>query len=195
MKSLFKKIIFLSFTCVFASGGFDNGTAIRKGIFQLDLTWNPFDKINYGQSYAVLAYGFTDNLNFHGYLSKHAPDYYTWYSGLLYQFYRNNNLDLSTAFGIRKRIDKNWTDIFLPQILYTIRISDKTSVGGSIVNVSRGKIDNSLGTSLDIGVTYKLPINTKFTQSISITIGGFHPATWEPKSYFLPTYSFDILFK
>jgi len=195
MKSLSKIIIILSFTCAYASGGFDNGTAIKKGSFQLDLTWNPFNKINYGQSYVVLAYGFTNKLNFHGYLSKHVPGYYTWYSGVFYQFYRNKNLDLSTAFGIRKRIDKNWTDYFFPQILYTIRFTDKTSIGGSIVNVGREKIDNSLGISLDIGVTFKLPINTKATESISITIGGFRPATWKPKTYILPTYSLDILFK
>ena len=35
----------------------------------------------------------------------------------------------------------------------------------------------------------------KLIESISIGVGVFHPTTWKPKQYFLPTYSIDIKFK
>ena len=52
MKSI---LIYLLFFTSFAmcSGAFDNGTATGKGKFKLDLTWNPFNKLINGQSYAV----------------------------------------------------------------------------------------------------------------------------------------------
>ena len=46
-RNLTYMILFLSI--VFASGGYDHGSSTGKGKFQIDLTWNPFNKINYGQ--------------------------------------------------------------------------------------------------------------------------------------------------
>ena len=55
-----------------ASGGFDHGTATGKNKLQIDLTINPFDLIENGQSYIVLSYGLSNTLDFHSYLS-HEP--------------------------------------------------------------------------------------------------------------------------
>ncbi len=191
------KLIYLiiSISIVFASGGYDNGTAINKNKFKLDLTWNPFDKIYYGQTYAVLRYGVTDKFNFQGYISKHPGKYFTWYTGLFYQFYKSSKLDLSTAVGIRKRFDKSWTHLFFPQLLYTYNINDKFSIGGSVVNVLNPSEKLNYGSTIDITFLHKLNYQSEIIESISIGIGGFHPVTWKSKSYFLPTYSIDISFK
>ena len=79
--------LLLFFSVLFGSGGFDNGTATGRGKLQLDLTWNPFDKIEFGQTYVIGSYGITDRFDFHGYISRHPEHYYTWYGGLFYQFY------------------------------------------------------------------------------------------------------------
>ena len=87
-----KFIYFILFTTqLFASGAYDNGTSTGKGKFKFDLTWNPFDLIDYGQSYIVSSYGLTDKLDFHGYLSKHPENYYSYYFGIFYLFDIRNN--------------------------------------------------------------------------------------------------------
>ena len=186
---------FLFFSVLFGSGGFDNGTATGRGKFQLDLTWNPFDKIEFGQTYGVISYGITDRFDLHGYISRHAGPYYTWYGGLFYQFYNSNKINLGTAIGIRKRFDESLTHLFSPQMLYTVKIKEKISIGGSIVNVYNYNSKKNFGPTLDISLGYRLPVQTNNIESITINVGGFHPVTWKPDAYFLPTYSIDINFR
>ena len=190
------KFIFLliAATTLFASGGYDNGTSTGKGKFQLDLTWNPLNKIDFGQTYFVMSYGLTNKLDVHGYISNHADNYQTWYGGIFYQFFRSKKLHLATAIGIRKRFNRNRIDVFTPQLLYTVNLTDRIYIGGSFVDVRSQNLDNKYGTSIDIGVFYRLKYQTKNIESISISFGGFHPATWNPGTFFLPTYSIDIKF-
>ena len=112
-------VLLLSSPRVWCSGGFDNGTATGKGIFQLDLTWNPFKITDFGQSYAVVSYGITNKFDIHGYISQHTDNYKTWYGGFFYQFLKTKKIDLATSIGIRRRFDKGWTHLFYPQLLYT----------------------------------------------------------------------------
>ena len=187
--------LLLFYSVLFGSGGFDNGTATGKGKFQLDLTWNPFDNIKYGQTYGILSYGITDNFDFHGYFSRHSEPYYTWYFGLFYQFFKSDKIHLATATGIRKRVDKEWTHIFSPQLLFTTIITDKLTLGGSIVNVYDYDSKNNIGVAVDLALGYKINVKSKKIDSITINIGGFHPVTHdELKTYFLPTYSIDFRF-
>ena len=191
-----KLLYFILFTAtVFGSGGYDNGTATGKGKFRLDLTWNPFDRFKSGQTYAVMSYGLTNRLDMHGYISNHISGYQTWYGGIFYQFLKTKKLDLATAVGIRRRFDQNWTHVFLPQLLYTAIITDKLYLGGSFVDIRNQKSGIRYGTALDVGIFYRLKYETKRIESISIGIGAFHPSTWNPNSYFLPTYSVDLKFK
>ena len=90
-----RKLISLSLFCsiLFASGGFDNGTATGRGRFKFDLTWNPFDKIDFGQTYCVFSYGITDRFDFHGYFSRHPGPFYTWYAGGFFQFHKSKKID------------------------------------------------------------------------------------------------------
>ena len=187
--------LFLFFTVIFGSGGFDNGTATGRGKLQLDLTWNPFDKIEFGQTYVIGSYGITDRFDFHGYISRHPGPYYTWYGGLFYQFYKSKKLDLASAVGIRKRFDEKGAHIFAPQLLYTGKITDKICIGGSVLNIRNYESSENYGLTFDIALGYKIPFQSEKVESISINFGGFHPATWEPDTYFLPTYSIDIKFK
>lgn len=193
---MLKKLIyiFLFISLLFGSGGYDNGTATGKGRFKFDLTWNPFNKINFGQSYVVGSYGITDKFDFHGYISTNKNNYSTYYFGLFYQFY-NNNIHLATAFGIRKKINGKLNDVFLPQLLYTIPLSKKIDLGGSIVNVYNLNDSLNKGTAIDIGLYYKLNYKTNYIQNISLGISVFHPVTWSSKTFFVPTYSVDLHFK
>lgn len=189
-------LIIINISIIFASGGYDNGTSTGKGKFQLDLTWNPFNLISFGQSYAVLSYGITSKLDIHSYYSKHKSGFDTWYAGIFYQFYDSERLDLATAVGVRKRVDEDWTHAFFPQLLYSAFISERSYIGGSFVNVSNlSPKKEKYGTAIDIAYFYKLKYKTKLIESISIGVGVFHPTTWKPKQYFLPTYSIDIKFK
>ena len=194
---MLKKLIyiFLFISLLFGSGGYDNGTATGKGRFKFDLTWNPFNKINFGQSYVVGSYGITDKFDFHGYISTNKNNYSTYYLGLFYQFYNNNNIHLATAFGIRKKINGKLNDVFLPQLLYTIPLSKKIDLGGSIVNVYNLNDSLNKGTAIDIGLYYKFNYETKYIQNISLGISAFHPVTWSSKRFFVPTYSVDLHFK
>ena len=178
-----------------ASGAYDNGTATGKGQFQIDLTWNPFDRFNFGQTYAVISYGITQHLDLHGFISHHPEGYQSWYGGLFYQFLDLKRLHLATALGIRRRFNKDWTHLFVPQLLYTGFITDRLYFGGSFVAVKKIDKMKSLGTAVDVGVFYRLKFETKLIESISIGFGGFHPTTWTPSTYFLPTYSIDFKFR
>jgi len=189
--------IFLLFLPIFliASGGYDNGTATGKGQFQLDLTWNPFDQLDFGQSYVVMSYGLTHRLDIHGYISHHTEGYETWYGGIFYQFLKTKKIDLATAVGIRRKFNEKLIHVFAPQLLYTIRLNDNLYLGGSFVIVNNQNPEDRFGIAVDVGAFYRLKYETKRIESISIGISGFHPATWKPDTYFLPTYSINIKFK
>tara|TARA_Y100000590_G_scaffold292814_1_gene329760 strand:+ start:78658 stop:79302 length:645 start_codon:yes stop_codon:yes gene_type:complete len=210
-KNIYKTILYLlklisnklSFTFLFiiiisianANGGFDNGTATGKNKFQIDITYNPFGKISFGQSYSVISYGFTDYLDFHGYISNHQEGFNSWYGGIFYQFLNHEKIHLATAVGIRGRFDlSNFQHIFLPQLLYTVLITDRISIGGSFVNVYDKPEEYNYGFAKDISISYKLRYKNKSIENVSLTVGLFNPVTWEPKSNFVPTYSIDIKF-
>tara|TARA_Y100000590_G_scaffold403368_1_gene490043 strand:+ start:1236 stop:1796 length:561 start_codon:yes stop_codon:yes gene_type:complete len=184
-------------TIIFAfdSGAFDHGTSTGKGKFQLDLTLNPFNKFQFGQSYFVIGYGITENLDLHGYISNHYNGDFSYYGGVYYQFINNKIFDLASAVGFRKKIEADWVHLFFPQLLYSIKINKKIKIGGSIVNVKDLNKKVSFGNTLDIGVYYLTNYQSETIESLSICISAFHPVTWEPKQYFLPTYSIDIKFK
>jgi hypothetical protein len=200
-----KILLLLLPICLTASGGYDNGTAAGKGQFQIDLTWNPFDWINFGQTYIVMSYGLSHRFDIHGYVSHHTGGYETWYGGVFYQFLKTKRMDLATAVGVRRQFDENWIHLFAPQLLYTIHLNDRLNLGGSVVNIMESLVDKStrdkdkrlskLGVAMDVGVFYRLKYKSQKIESVSIGIGGFHPVTWKPDTYFLPTYSINIKFK
>ena len=188
-----------STTILSASGGYDNGTATGKGKVGLDLTWNPFNYFPEGQSYIVLSYGFTDKFDIHGYYSIPANGSDNYYLGLFYQFYKNNNLDLATAVGIRHYRSKSSRHLFTPQLLYTLYVFNGLRVGGSLV-VLRDIEKNYklLGTTVDISLIIPLfksaSINGR-VNSVDFCIGAFKPLLCEPAhGEWYPTYSFDIKF-
>jgi hypothetical protein len=115
-------ILSLNIVPLFPSGGYDHGTATGKGLWEFDITWNPFNMFEQGQSYVVLGYGFTDRLDIHGYYSIHTEGFHSYYTGLFYQFLKSNKLDLATAAGMRTNRKNNNSDLFLPQLLYTIKL-------------------------------------------------------------------------
>ena len=191
-------ILFLFSHLLWASGGYDHGTATGKGKLELDLTWNPQDRIKHGQTYAVISYGITDRLDLHGYVAHHQGGFETWYTGIFYQFLDRKSLDLATAVGIRRRFDKNWTHLFFPQLLYTIYASENIYLGGSLVNLMDDMVwknGKSMGVTIDFALFFKIQYQSKLVESIAVGFGGFHPVTYKPDSYFLPTYSIDIKFK
>ena len=194
-----------------ASGGFDHGTAAGKGNWDISLTWNPFNYFDQGQSYAVLGYGLTNRLDIHGYYSYTHIGNNNYYGGFSYQFYKSKRLDLSTAIGIRKYRNEKTTHLFLPQLLYTVRISDRIGIGGSWVKIkdksgslfdkstrdkdtSTGSVKGKLGVAKDVFLMVKIYESEKY--KIDITSGGFNPVLWEPKDEdWYPTYSIDIKIK
>ncbi len=194
---ILKKLIplFLFFANLFASGGYDHGTAAGKGNWDISLTWNPFNYFEQGQSYAVLGYGLTDRLDIHGYYSYTHRGNDNYYGGFSYQFYKSKRVDLSTAIGMRKYRHESTTHLFFPQLLYTVHLSDKVSVGGSLVNIKGGMIkDKSKGVAKDVFLMVKIYENEKY--KIDITAGGFNPVLWMPKDgEWYPTYSIDIKIK
>lgn len=181
-------------TCLYGSGGYDNGTATGKGLFKLDFTLNPFNKFSYGQSYLVGSYGLTNFFDIHGFFSDHNNEYKTWYAGIFYQFFDSKRFDLATAVGIRKKLNSNLNHLFAPQILYTVFLSEKIFVGGSIVNVRNLNSSENYGNTIDFSFHYEFDYKSKIINKVSFGIGAFHPVTWKPKQYFLPTYSIDITF-
>ena len=195
MRKIILTILLLLPCWVLGSGGYDNGTATGKGKFQLDLTWNPFDRFDFGQTYAVMSYGITNKFDVHGYISQHADGYQTWYGGLFYQFLDIKRLHLATAVGIRRQLNKSWSHMFAPQLLFTAFITERLHVGGSLVDVRNQSLDVRHGVATDIGIFYRLQFETTRIKSVTIGVGGLHPATWTPSTYFLPTYSIDFKFR
>ena len=188
-----------STTILHASGGYDNGTATGKGKVGLDLTWNPFNYFPGGQSYVVLSYGFTEKFDFHSYYSHPANGSDNYYLGIFYQFYKNNNLDLATAVGIRQYRPKSHRHLFAPQMLYTLHVFKGLRLGGSLVTLRDIDRNNKLiGTTVDIALIIPLfnsgSING-VVNSLDFCIGAFKPVLWKPEQRdWYPTYSFDIKF-
>jgi len=194
-------LIFGLIVPLFGSGGYDHGTSTGKGQLELDFTWNPFDIIEFGQSYVVIGYGLTDRLDIHGYYSRQTDDQDNYYYGIFYQLFDTKYLDLATAVGRRHYTVSKINDLFFPQLLYNIKISKDLTIGGAFVNIQR-MTENTLyprGTAFDIAMyiplsnTVKLP---KYIHEIKIALGMFNPGVFESDhGKFLPTYSIDITFK
>ena len=184
-----------------ASGGYDHGTATGKGLFELDITWNPFNMFDQGQSYVVLGYGLTDRLDIHGYYSIHSEGFHTYYTGLFYQFLRSNKIDLATAAGMRRNKSNKYNDLFFPQFLYTIKLKNGYSIGGSFVNLI-DQVDQSVESmSLVIDVAFFIPLTRYLplpdtVKDLKLGVGLFNPVTNSTinSGKFIPTYSIDIKF-
>ncbi len=194
-------IILVSVIPILSSGGYDHGTSTGKGQLELDFTWNPFNLIEFGQTYVVIGYGLTNYLDIHGYYAHQTDKDDNYYYGLFYQFIDTKFLDLATAIGRRQYIISDINDLFFQQFLFNIKVSKDLSVGGAFVNIHR--ITNSSlkfrGTAFDVAIyiplssVVKLP---KFVSELKLALGIFNPGVFEPDhGDFLPTYSLDITFK
>ena len=197
MNSKLINIIFLS-TFLFAStppsGGYDNGSSAGKGNWDISLTWNPFNYFKQGQSYMVVGYGLTNRIDINGYYSAANNGGNNYYGGLSYQFIDTKFLDLSTAVGLRAYTDNSNLNLFLPQLLYTVKFSDRIRLGGSFVDIRSQNLEVSKGIASDVFLMVKIYENDKY--KINITAGGFNPVLWEPENgEWYPTYSIDIKFK
>lgn len=175
---------------LFSSGGYDNGTPAGKGMIDIDLTLNPGDVIDYGQSYIVWGYGITEDLDFHGYVSHEANGTNQIYYGLMYRFVNKDWIDLSTAIGPRHRDGE--THAVFPQLLYTFKLKDNYEIAGSVTNIYDMTDNENLGQSHDIAL--RIPITFEFTKnyfkSLKFSIGVFRGVG--NNAY--PTYSFDMKF-
>ncbi len=194
-------ILSLALVPLFPSGGYDHGTSTGKSLLELDFTWNPFNYFEQGQSYVVLGYGLTDRLDIHGYYSIHTEGFHTYYAGLFYQFLRSEKVDLATAVGMRINRKNKKRDLFLPQLLYTIKLKDGYSVGGSFVNIM-GNVNQFAETMLlAIDIAFFIPLNRYLplpnsVKDLKLGVGLFNPVTNSSvdPGEFIPTYSIDIKF-
>ena len=209
-KTIRLSIIFfvLFVSMVWASGGFDHGTSTGKGKLQIDLTWNPFNYFENGQSYIVIGYGITKRLDIHGYYCDHG-NYHngvdSYYYGIFYQFLDSKYLDLATALGKRKMMDLEYGHFFFPQLLYNVKLYNGFSLGGSFVNIKNDTVSLLKKTKTDwstIDIAFFIPLTRYFKKSrtieeVKIGIGTFRTGLGSgvPPSPFMPTYSIDIKFK
>lgn len=193
---LFLSIV--SFIC--ASGAYDHGTATGKGKLQLDFTWNPFNTVEFGQTYLVLGYGLTNRLDLHGYFANQTSGENNYYIGLFYQFLDYEYLDLATAVGIRQYFKSPSNHLFFPQLLYNFKLGGGFTIGGSLVGIreiNEGKFDYQ-GSAFDVSLF--VPLTTliklpKFIEEFKLAIGAFNPGISEHEiGDFLPTYSLDFKF-
>ena len=194
-------ILSLAVVPLFPSGGYDHGTSTGKGLLELDFTWNPFNIFEQGQSYVVLGYGFTDRLDIHGYYSIHTEGFHTYYAGLFFQFLRSEKIDLATAVGFRINRGNRNSDLFLPQLLYTIKLKDGYSVGGSFVNIMSDLNQSVESMPLAMDVALFIPLNRYLSlpnsiKDLKLGVGLFNPVTNSEvdPGKFIPTYSIDIKF-
>jgi hypothetical protein len=186
---------------LFPSGGYDHGTSTGQGLLELDITWNPFNIFEQGQSYVVLGYGFTKRLDIHGYYSIHTEGFHTYYMGLFYQFLSSEKVDLATAIGMRTNRENKNSDLFLPQLLYTIKLKNGYSIGGSFVNIMNDVNQPIESISLALDIAFFIPLNRylplpNFVKDLKLGVGLFNPvtnSTIDP-GQFIPTYSIDIKF-
>ena len=154
-----------------------------------------------GQSYVVLGYGLTDKLDIHGYYSIHTEGFHTYYAGLFYQFLRSEKMDLATAVGMRINRENKNSDLFLPQLLYTIKLKDGYSVGGSFVNIMSDLNQSVESMPLAMDVAFFIPLNRYLSlpdsiKDLKLGVGLFNPVTNSRVNpgKFIPTYSVDIKF-
>ena len=204
-------IIFLSLFIseLSSSGAYDHGSSTGKGNFQVDITVNPFNIFEHGQSYVVLSYGITEKFDINGYYADHGNynnGIDSYYLGLFYQFYNSTRLDLATAIGKRKMLNNNNNkDIFFPQLLYNFKFKKDYSIGGSLVNVRKENIpllkkNNDDWLAFDIALF--IPIKKFFhkykkIESVKIGLGLFKSGLNNSNISrpLMPTYSIDIKFK
>ena len=190
-----KKYKFLSLLFFFihahATGGYDNGSPVGKGKLQLDFTLNPINIIPYGQSYMTWNYGLSDNWAFHGYVSNESKkNVNQLYYGFKYTFFQNKSWDFSTAFGLRNRESEVY--LYLPQLLYTYKLSKGYDIGGSVVSVYNKTKTKNLGVTYDIAfrIPFKLNFLKDYVESTKLAIGAFRNASGR----LYPTYSIDFKF-
>lgn len=190
LKACLFSLLLIPSSMVMASGGYDHGTPAGKGKLDIDLTINPGNKIEQGQTYVVWGYGLTDLLDFHGYVSHEANGTDQIYVGLMYNFYSNARIDLSTAIGARSR--KGELDYFFPQLLYTVKLDKGFEVMGSVVRVHNPDLKSNRGVTYDLGLRIPVPENLLPTSlgDVKFTIGAFRGLAkqWNP------TYSVDFKF-
>ncbi|HID36545.1 MAG TPA: hypothetical protein EYP39_04095 [Ghiorsea sp.] len=129
-----------------ASGGYDNGTPAGEGKIDIELTWNPSNIVEDGQSYVVWGYGLTDRLDFHGYISHEARGTDQIYYGLMYNFFQHRVINLSTAIGLRHR--KGLLNMFAPQLLFTLKLVNNFDLIGSAVHVYDLNNDHPRGMTM-----------------------------------------------
>ncbi len=182
---------------VLASGAYDKGTATGKNRFELSLTLNPYNLMPYGQNYAVLSYGINKYADIVTYYSKHKNGTTSQYIGGFFQFLKSDRVDLATAFGVRNT-NLNNKDIFFPQILYTYRLSNGLSIGGSVVKVLDFENKADIGNAIDLSFYFPLKrvknINDKIKEAF-FSVGVFKNTQTDilkDELYF--HYSVDIIF-
>ncbi len=199
-------VLFVSM--IWTSGGYDHGTATGKGKLQLDLTWNPFNIFENGQSYVVFGYGITNKLDIHGYYCDHG-NYHngvdSYYYGLFYQFIDSKYFDLATAIGKRKMMDLDYGHFFFPQLLYNVKLYNDFSLGGSFVNIKNDTeplLKKKETDWITIDIAFFIPLTKYFKkyrtiEEVKLGIGTFRTGLGNdtPPSSFMPTYSLDIKFK
>ena len=194
-------IILISVIPLFSSGGYDHGTSTGKGQLELDFTWNPFDLIEFGQTYIVIGYGLTNHLDIHGYYAHQTDHQDNYYYGIFYQFIDSKYLDLASAIGKRHYTVSKIDDSFFPQLLFNIKFSELLTIGGAFVNIQRITNDKLQyrGSAFDIAL--HLPLSNvidfpSYIQEIKIVFGVFNPGVFDSNhGELLPTYSIDITFK
>ena len=142
---------------LFASGAYDKGTSTGKGRFELSITINPLNIVPYGQNYGVLSYGINDKYDLVTYFSSHQNGTKSQYLGIFYQFLNHDKIDLATAFGLRYT-NKEWLDVFCPQLLYNYKLPYDFSIGGSLVKVI--EIDSKTDRGNAIDITFYSPVKT-----------------------------------
>ena len=183
----------LLISSLMAGSGYDHGTAAGKGNLDISLTWNPLDYFENGQSYVVLGYGITDKIDIHGYYSSPVNNNDNYYFGLFYQFFGTNRLDIATAIGVRKYTKSSTTHLFVPQLLYTVKLDRGYEIGGSFVGLVRK--EDYLGTAIDAAIYIPIIKQRENTliKEVKLGVGVFWPVLWKPEwGDWHPTYSLDI---
>ena len=196
-------ILFAHLLC--ASGGYDHGTSTGKGKLQIDLTWNPFNYFENGQSYMVFGYGITNKIDLHGYYADHGnynDGVDSYYYGIFFQFLDSKYLDLATAIGKRKMMHLDYSHIFFPQVLYNIKLGKGYTIGGSLVTVRndiKTPVNNKKNEWLTFDIALFIPL-TKYIpektiiEEIKLGIGTFTYGLYQENNstLYAPTYSIDI---
>ncbi len=209
MINIHSLVLFLSLVCILSSsGGYDHGTSTGKGKFELDLTLNPFNYFENGQSYAVIGYGLSDKIDLHGYYADHGNyenGVDSYYFGIFYQFYDSKLIDLATAIGRRKMKNLDYGHFFFPQLLYNVKINNNYTIGGSLVRVQKDSEKLFYNSDTD-WYAYEIalfsPITKyfekyKYIESVKFGIGLFKTGltSLRDNKKFMPTYSIDFKFK